>query len=207
MSRWPDVLEDFMLDVDLALLDPLSADGRRRVFGNRRTMAEEIKAVVAVGDFEKPLALAGRKWGPDFLIGWERAGFLDDKQLRVLLPYVWSLAEYPERTLGRATRLRLFARTGFISETGRLAPTEPLVIWRGQRDGRPPRMAWTTTATGPCGTPRRDGAVNRPAAPYRAVAPPEAVLAFVDAKDGRGEDEVIVNPHLLQDVEMVTIAP
>jgi hypothetical protein len=100
----------------------------------------------------------------------------------------------------------LFARAGFISTAGRPAPTEPLVIWRGQRDRRAPKMSWTTDRDRAVWFAHRYGLVSRPSVLYRAVAPPEAVLAFIDSEHDRAETEVIVNPHLLRDVEKVSMA-
>jgi len=59
--------------------------------------------------------------------------------LRVVLPDVWSSAEYPEAYVFRSMWVRWFRLADYPK------PAEPLTIYRGATPRRVRRMAWTTT--------------------------------------------------------------
>lgn len=148
------------------------------------------------------IASIGRNDGPALLFDLYKAGRLGDGALTATLAGVWSAAEHPERRLGRAMWLLLFREARYP------APLALITVYRGA----PPRyargMAWTTRLSkaewfaGRWGmSPGRAGAHI-----YRVDALPEAVLADIDAvqPDGRGEDEIVVDPAMLGKLRRVT---
>lgn len=86
-------------------------------------------------------------------------------------------------------------------------PAEPLTIYRGATPHRARGMSWTTDPDkARWFTEYREGrsSSTRPAYVYTVVAPPDAVLADVDALEGgeggRGEHEIVVDPRRLPKV-------
>ena len=177
----------------MSLTEPLSVR-------YRETYSEEYPELspAAVGILADMLAL-GRLHGPDLLLDAYRNRALTDGDLRVVLPDVWSMAEYPERALWPDLWVRLWRRAGFVSEAGAPAPTEPMVLHRGSTWGRRRGMAWTTDRT----IAERFAYTllgRLPGDVYTVTVEPDAVLAFIDAEDGRKESEVIVDPAMLPPV-------
>jgi hypothetical protein len=89
--------------------------------------------------------------------------------------------------------LGYFKWTGYVSEGGIPQPTTELEVYRGAAPKMARRMSWTTSRE------KADGfAQSQPhGALFQATIPPSAALAMLDHREGRNQDEVIVNPHRL----------
>lgn len=155
--------------------------------------------MIDAGTFLERVAENGRNAGPHMLQDAYRAGQLDPATLALVLPAVWSGAEYPEFHLHVRDWVALFRLAGFSSTPpGHEPPTEPLTIYRGAIPHRARGMAWTTDREQASwfanryelGTRRewRDAYV------YVATVEPPAVLA---ACDDRTEGELVIDPAML----------
>jgi hypothetical protein len=156
-----------------------------------------------VGDFERAFELLGSEaWERAPLLDhWWQAGRLDRRMLAVLLPQAWQGPRWPLQVLDARTWLDLFKAAGFVSwdslvGTEIAAPSVPLTVYRGATDGVGAQgMAWTEDLE----TARRFAQAAESGEErgviYRAVVPPEAVLAIF--RD-RAEHEVLVNPDMLR---------
>ena len=178
------------LVVDLAIIpEALNRKYRQKLY----RLAQET-------DPEKIIWLYERPYRMTTLLGMWEEGLIDRQQLRRLLPQIWIDGEGNDDTdqedyEDRQKIIHLFREMGFFSDNGWAAPTQPMPLWRG---GSPHGMSWTLARrTAEFFTSRYPG---RPRALYRAVAPPNAVLAvFMDA---RGESEVVVDPTMLQEAAL-----
>lgn len=119
---------------------------------------------------------------------------LDAAQLRLVILHLWQMAEFPCRYLSKADWLNWFGRSGFLSDTDRLAPTRPIEVWRSQV-GRTIGLSWTEDREKAIWfhERNRDGFGLRNARVLHGFAPPKQVLAFINAPDSRHESEVIVD--------------
>lgn len=159
------------------------------------------EAAVALGEpdgaegFLRTAYRAGRANGPRLLQSWFINGRLTNDDLREVLAFVWSAAEWPAESLGVATWVYLFRAAGFVSDDGSPQPTEPLVAYRGATWGRRRGMSWTTDPEQARWFADRF-AVLGPALVFTAEVPPTAVLALI-GEEHRSESEVVVDPALL----------
>lgn len=157
-----------------------------------------------------------------------RDGRIDEDRLRELLPDAWSLANAPLAYVDSESLVTVFEMAGFISdEDGGEKPTEPLTVYRGAHPSFRDGLAWTTSEERAwffaCNYPDTlrtrmwiDHQVSGSPAPalgnpdegfhvYRATVLPWGVLARFD---GRKEEEVVVNPDALHDIEdLGTVVP
>lgn len=156
--------------------------------------------MTAAEDFEREALRLGRNTGPHLLQDWYLAGRLTDTDLRAVICDVWTMAEYPQAHLRLVDWVEMFRRAGFVSETGRPAPTEPMTIHRGSTWGHRRKMAWTTDESMAGWFADRWRSRGLEAMVFTVTVEPAAVLAFVDAHDGRGESEVVVDPAMLPPV-------
>ena len=126
--------------------------------------------------------------------------------LRPLVADAWTMAEFPQVSLGTEMWVRLFE----VAQYSR--PADPLTIYRGCSPRRLRRMAWTLDE----GQARwfalrflwEAGAAGRSV--YRATVAPDAVLAVIDDIEedgGRGEQEVVVDPRRLGKITRIETLP
>ena len=137
----------------------------------------------------------GRNLYPALLFDWWHSGTLTVDDLRAVLPDAWCWPEWPQRALGVGEWVGLFRTAGFVSDTGRVAPTEPVTVHRGTTWGRRRGMAWTTDRQ------RAEWFADRwtlwatgSGMVVTATIDPGAMLAFID--DRRGS-EVVLDPGAL----------
>ncbi|MGI8861627.1 MAG: hypothetical protein ACR2GV_02730 [Gaiellaceae bacterium] len=150
-----------------------------------------------IEQLESALLRAGRNAGPGMLFGWLSDQAITTDQLRALILDVWSGAEWPVLN-GEEESMCLdwFDETGFVSDTGRPPPSEPITAWRGTSLASGGRgFSWTVDIDKARWFAQREIGFGRgPAGVYEAVVPPSWVLGKIEA--GRGEAEVIVDPLL-----------
>lgn len=164
-----------------------------RMVEGEREMLADIEAAITAGDLEKAIGLSGRNHGPVLLLRLWEAGRLNVQALRAVICDAWNGAEFPCLTVPRRIWLEWFRSVGFVSDSGRSAPTEPLEVWRSQV-GRTIGLAWTTDRERAEWFHKRN--VERPGCAPRMLhgfVPPPAVLAFVDE---RNEAEVVCDPTM-----------
>lgn len=142
---------------------------------------------------------ADRVHGPALLFDWFCLGRLHRGDMAAVVCDVWTRAERPQGNLGLGMWVMFFEMAGYPKPAG------PLTVYRGATLGRARGMSWTTDlekARWFAGRFAQDTRF-RPAYVYAVEAPPEAVLADVDALQGDGgrwEGEIVVNPHRLPKV-------
>jgi hypothetical protein len=119
--------------------------------------------------------------------------------LRGFLFDLWHDDFWPE-WMGTETWLRTFRHVGFASLSGRPLPARSLVVYRGATEPDRLGMAWTTDRAIAVGHVRRDTGTDNVKRLWRAIVPPEGVLARLDLWPER---EVIVDPSYLRDVREV----
>lgn len=160
----------------------------------RQQWRDYVREVAATGDWDRIIdSIIDRVDRPALLFDLIAARYVDDAVLRDVLPGVWSAAEWPEVSLTRRFWIRLFRRAAY-------PPPPRLTVYRGAVPRYVRGMAWTTDRDKADWFARRwTISTGRPAFVYVAEAPPEAVLADIDALDegGRGEHEIVVDPSLL----------
>lgn len=140
---------------------------------------------------------------PASFISWWEAGLLDLQQLRELLPDAWT-PDNPVRDLGEQRWLEQFVSAGVVVEypagypkDRRVNLEEPVEVYRGAPDRTKGRgMPWSADLAKAQWFADRWASRGVSAGLYRAVIPPEAVLAVFF--DGRNESEVVVNPNKLR---------
>lgn len=150
----------------------------------REMTAEELLSV---------LMLAGRVHGPWLLFVAATMGRASDETIASLIATVWSMAEYPESSLGRREWLHLFGRAGFTIDGRRgERPEQPVRLFRGAPHSRRRRWAWTASrevAEGFAG-----GLHSRePGEVWTTLAPPQSILCIIGTAGREGEDEYVVN--------------
>jgi hypothetical protein len=183
-------MADYIEEVTAERLAQLTADAERRI-------TARVNEAVQQRDYEKALLAAGRNAGPSMLYLWFETGRLTRDELRSLILDVWQMAEWPVRSLGERTWLRMFKTAGFVSDTDAAAPTTPLTVWRGATQSR--GMSWTLDQDRARWFVQRDREwFGFQAVVFEASIPPQAVLGLILASDSRGEREAILNPNMLR---------
>lgn len=147
----------------------------------------------------------GRNEAPAALVRCWHA--IPEAQRPATLAHVWGVAKWPERALGADTWVRLFRSVGFVSEAGRPAPVEPLQAYRGATWGRRRGMAWTTDLDRARWFAERTTAFGFVGHVFGAVVEPVAVLASLDSPNGRGEQEIVIDPAYLPPIGRASIIP
>jgi hypothetical protein len=139
-------------------------------------------------------AMTGRNDMPALLFDLYAAGRIDPTILRAVLPGVWVGAEWPEACVPRRTWISWFRLAAFAP------PPAPVTIYRGSIPRFARGMAWTSDPEKAAWFARRWAVLRHPrvAHVYTVAAPPEAILADMDALfEGRAEAEIVVDPALL----------
>lgn len=143
------------------------------------------------------LFAAGRNEAPRRLFMIEH-GLSEDDLRRVILD-VWQMAEWPVPCIGERAWLRMFRRTGYISESGKPRPETCTVAWRGTRlTSRGRGMSWTNDLEQARWFAQRWALSGVDAGVFTALIRPHAILAILDSPEGRQESELIVNPNCLR---------
>lgn len=153
-----------------------------REFANR----EEMRA----SEFERLVGMTGRVYGPRVLHLLDQFAALRPKAYARVVPYAWSLAEFPGLTMPRADWRALWKKAGFVID-GKSAqrPAEPIRLWRGATRAHKGGMAWTEDRAGAqwfVDHRHRQGFL------WTAVVPPQNLLVRIH-ETGRHESEWIVD--------------
>ena len=162
-----------------------------------RLYADKCKQLAQTTDPMERLWLYERPFRLEKVMEWAGSGTLWGEDLQRVLAAAWVDMEgddTPDEPL-IAQVLVTFKRLGYTTDSGRPQPDKALTIYRG---GPPHRLAWSRDLETARWFARRwvKFGANKETV-YRAVAPPRAVLAQFD---GRGEEEVVVEPAELVDV-------
>jgi len=136
------------------------------------------------------------------------------KAQRAFLPHTWAVAsDYLSMYAGTDTFVKLFERTGFVSDFEDVRrPEEPIELFRGVT-GRQSHLArgmswtldldkarWFAHRHDHLTHPMHDGKHVIEPTVWRSVAPPAAVLALFYEQNER---EVVVNPRRLRQVRIL----
>jgi hypothetical protein len=116
-----------------------------------------------------------------------------------LLVALWRDCEAPERVIYPRVWVAMFRHAGFVSDARSAVLSEPLTIFRGCSADRLGAMEWTTDVQ----RARTFAAEQngKAASVYRAKISTAGVLALLDEGN---ENEVIIDPIYLGDVEEIT---
>lgn len=142
---------------------------------------------------------AGRVEGPVVLFDLDAAGHLDESTLAVVLPMIWSWAEFPAQAVDQDAWAAWFERVGYRDARGDMLPRpEQLRLYRGcspdeQTEG------WGMSWTDDLDTARQFARRNRGAV-FTAEVPGYLLLSDLTG-DPRGEHEFIVSGMELEAVE------
>jgi len=147
---------------------------------------------------------AGRVHGPGLLFEAWNLGLLDRDTLCIAAAEAWTMAEYPEQTLGRSAWVELFTEAGFtINGAPADRPSASTRLYRGAPKERRRRMAWSSdwfiAARFATGYMRQLGTV------WMVDAPPESLLAVI--LDGREEAEYVVDTRGIKVVPGPDVPP
>jgi hypothetical protein len=143
------------------------------------------------------LMLVGRNGAPRLLWQWFNAGEFGESVdiLRALICDVWSGAEWPLAVLCADDWREMWHEVGFVSDTSKPAPTQPLIVYRGATPDGARGWSWTTDVRKARWFAGREVLFQRDGHTYITIVDPRAVHALIDG--GRGEAEVVVDPALL----------
>jgi hypothetical protein len=146
---------------------------------------------------EKELLVVGRNAAPRLLWQWYDAGEFAESVdvLRALICDVWSGAEWPLACLCADDWREMWHEVGFVSDTGKRPPAEPLVVYRGATPDSARGWSWTADLQKARWFAGRQVLFQRDGRVYVTAVDPSAVLALIDG--GRGEAEVVVDPDPL----------
>lgn len=124
---------------------------------------------------------------------WSRPALLGK-----LLVALWTDCEAPERVIYPRVWVAMFRHAGIVGDARSTAPSEPLTIYRGCTADGLRAMGWTTDVKmARTFAAERHGTTARV---YRAEISKVGVLALLDQGN---ENEVIIDPAYLGDVEVV----
>lgn len=158
-----------------------------------------------INEFRAQLAGSGRNAGPVILRSLWLSGTLEPIELNPLVARVWSLAEFPEGSIGLSAWVAMFREAGFVTDdAGVERPRSPLRVFRGTTWGRRRRMSWTSDADKARWFARRASLFGFSGMLVSATAPPAGVLGILQ---GRNESEVIVDPATLTLVTRIEAVP
>lgn len=144
-------------------------------------------------------AYAGRKHGPEILLGlWIRDAIAPDV-LAAVIGSVWSAAEYPQPSLTALYWRELFHAAGFTVD-GKPAnrPTEPVRLYRGSPYKY--RRRWSWTASREAAEKFALGALRGrvPGQVWTVLAPPLSLLCINGPETARDEHEYVVDTRGLK---------
>jgi hypothetical protein len=164
-----------------------------------------IAELIGKGEYGHALVIYERPYRIPTFIDWVKANRISDDEGRDIWDWLWRDCEHPKQ-FGYGTLVKMFKRYGFLTDDDEDAkhpicrPTEPLTIYRGVHRASDARgLSWTLDLSRARWFAMRFSR-NLRGLTYKAVIPPEGVLARFD---GRNESEVVVDPKLLQNVELL----
>lgn len=155
-------------------------------------LEEEGNYASAIWYYEKPYRMT-------YLMMWYEWGVISKAELAKILPDVWTDTEHP-RQFGYRKLVKLFKEAGYVTDAPDHHPPEEPIIFRGCLPKDMKGLSWTFN-------PRKaDWFANRfnrkgTGKVYQARIPAKAVLGIFL---GRDEDEVVVDPKYLIDIQEMT---
>ena len=141
-------------------------------------------------DYGKAIWLYETPFRWAMLLVWFEFGMIEDDVLAELILSVYATSAIP-RDMATEKSVNIFRSVGFVSDDGSTRPTEPIRVYRG---GHAEGMSWTTSLETAEWFAMRLGLDETV---LSAIAPPEAILAIIN---GRGENEIVVDPSKLVNV-------
>ncbi len=140
--------------------------------------------------------------GPRILYDAWAAGQISNDDLRGLIPDTWLYVDWPERIIGAGKWVQLFRAAGFLSiPYGLPQPASAITVFRGATAERRVGMSWTPDINRASQFHQRHS-WHAPAAIYRTVVTPEAVLALLERK-GERPPEVVVDPQMFTTIDQL----
>lgn len=142
---------------------------------------------------------AGRTNGPMILAEAWAEGEINGDTLAALLGEVWSMAEYPERDLGREEWMEMFEYAGYTEGGIPRTPPEELRLYRGCHPDAKAGMSWSSDIT--VAERFASGQIlgRKSGRLYTALVPGSNLLSY---DNERGEHEYVVNTEGLEIVEV-----
>jgi hypothetical protein len=138
--------------------------------------------------------LAGRIYGPRTLYALDRTACIDPSAYERLVPYVWSIAEFPGLSLNKRDWVNLWYKSGFTKDgCAAERPGVPITLWRAAHPRYKRGLAWTDDEQVARWFLQARYGNHRL---YQVTAPPERLLAYIH-KEGRGESEWITDVRAL----------
>lgn len=140
---------------------------------------------------------AGRNSGPCLLSTAVGQRVISSATLAEVIGDIWTSAEFPEQSLGRAEWARLFRMAGFTID-GQLAelPAGPVKLWRGSAYSRRRGMAWTTNLATAKWFAAREKLFGHDGQLWEVAAPAGAILCVNN--DYRDEAEYVLDTRGLR---------
>lgn len=156
-----------------------------------------IQEYMAAGKYSSAIWLYEKPYRMTMLMNWWHDKVIDLDILKDLLPEVWVNTEHP-RQFGYSRIVKLFRATGYLTDAPDHQPPDSILIFRGCQPKDKRGISWTFN-------PRKaDWFARR--LDHRGTA--KVYKARVRSKKGilgvflsRDEDEVVVDPRYLIDVE------
>lgn len=158
---------------------------------------------VTSGEMFDFICRVGRAEGPAVLSDLDAAGLLDEGTLAVVLPMIWSWAEFPAQAVDQGTWAAWFEQVGYRDATGDVRPRpEQLRLYRGCSPDEVDE-GWGMSWTDDVDMARMFARRNRGAV-FTAEVPGWLLLADLTS-DPRGEGEFIVSGVELEAVEPLDV--
>lgn len=157
------------------------------------------KGILSLDEFEDLCLLAGRVNGPALLHDAWMLRRIEQSTVTATISDIWSMAEYPDRTMPRHSWRRLFSVAGYTRD-GHAAerPAEPVELWRGTVHERRRDWSWSTDRA-VAEKFAYNGVYGRPIGTvFRVLAPPQSLLCENTERD---ESEFVVDTRGLRIVE------
>lgn len=147
------------------------------------------------GEFLSVLTHAGRNAGPRMLYVLDHLGGIAPGEYLDIVPWVWSLAEFPGQAMSNSQWLALWGKAGFTID-GEIAPRpkQPLRLWRGAPRSHRRGMSWTDDRARAQWF--ADNRMDRDNRVWTALVEPRRLLARIH-EVGRGENEWVINTRAL----------
>lgn len=156
---------------------------------------EAIDKRISEGNYEGALWFFERPYRLTQLQSWYWLNLISLEQLKKILPDVWLDTEHPHQ-FGYPSIVKLFKETGFLTDIPGLREPVECEVFRGCLSAHKRGISWTLDKSRAEWFAKR---LNRgKGRVYRTIVNPKAQLA---AFNGRGEQEILVNPRALKDLE------
>lgn len=157
---------------------------------------KKVTDAVRQGRFNEALLLVGNEEREGLLHNWYTADILTPEDMNAAVLQAWDHGPKQMR-LDYAVWVEMFRFGGFVSSPPQLPPSGPVAVWRGQPFGEPVGMSWTTERAQAEWFAERWTERDVDAVVLHTIASPAAILGI---DNDREENEVIVDPAMLEDV-------